>query len=123
MKDCINDRYRRSAEKKRDQYKDDGMEEEDAEDKAVNDFVPDMRKALQQQYRHYITFMPKLQQDPFHERFMKTVKKLQKGFSMTFEEAVDNALNMKARHFDQIYPFREESGDTEDDDEKDEDEQ
>ncbi len=118
LKENINDKYRKLAEKKRDHYVNEGVEEKNAEDKAVNVFIPDMRKALQQEYRHFILFMPKMQRDPFHQSFMKTVKKLQKGFSMTLEEAVDNALNMKGHHFAKVYPYREEQEETEDDEDE-----
>jgi hypothetical protein len=84
-----------TIEEKMDDCKADGDDSGLAKAKAVNYFVPEIRKELKQKYVNLILSFDRLMNDPLHREIMKTIKHFKTAYGMTLEEAVKQVVKLR----------------------------
>ena len=72
-----------------------GVSQEWAAARAVNDLLPAYRKELRSLYLHYLKWYRCLKQDRIHQQVVKTLRKFMDGDYMNYEEAVEAAVNKR----------------------------
>ena len=72
--------------------------------KAYKDVLPEIRKAIREEYLRLNNNWLDLKPDPIHREIMKTKLCLEEMFEFPPEEALNNAVRMRKDLFDQVLP-------------------
>lgn len=88
-------------EDKMDDFISDGDDLGLAKAKAVNYFLPEIRKELRRYYVKLILNLDRLMNDPLHGGIMKTVKHCKTVYGMTLEEAAKQAVKLRKHLIDE----------------------
>ena len=115
-KDCI-DRFHDML----DEFVNDGFKPDTARAKAVNHFLPEIRKNLRKRYAELLLNLDKLSDEPLHREIMKTIEYCKDVYGMTLEEAVNLAIKLRKHLIDKnLLPEYDEDDDQDEEDSDDE---
>ena len=109
---------------KQDELIRDGCNANTARPKAINHFLPEIRKKLRKKYIEFILNLDKLADEPLHREIIKTIEHCKNVYGMAKEEAVNLAVKLRKHLIDEnLLPEYDEGDNQDDNDSDDEDKQ